>query len=316
MTAKTLREILLQRADFGTASVDAIDMQVRTGSSVPFKPYMMTGDAPAVSAIDMQVRTGSSVPFNAYMVPADAPAVDAIDMQVRTGSSVPFNAYMTPGEAPTVGAIDMQVRTGSSVPFASYMVSSDQPSVDPINMQVRTGSSVPYAGYMKDRKDIGAAPASQPIDMQVRTGSSVPFNAYMLGAHAEELLKRRVMISPVLVEWTYEIASDETFKGWLATKEILLSETRMGGDTEIKGVRYGGTYRVTGDGPTAVYKTIWGYTSEASMNAMHRLCSGDSASATLVQLELIDFVKGLKTFIAEAGDEHFGQTVMVSVAAG
>lgn len=231
MTAKTLREILLQRADFGTASVDAIDMQVRTGSSVPFKPYMMTGDAPAVSAIDMQVRTGSSVPFNAYMVPADAPAVDAIDMQVRTGSSVPFNAYM-------------------------------------------------------------------------------------LGAHAEELLKRRVMISPVLVEWTYEIASDETFKGWLATKEILLSETRMGGDTEIKGVRYGGTYRVTGDGPTAVYKTIWGYTSEASMNAMHRLCSGDSASATLVQLELIDFVKGLKTFIAEAGDEHFGQTVMVSVAAG
>jgi hypothetical protein len=49
---------------------------------------------------------------------------------------------------------------------------------------------------------------------------------------------------------------------------------------------------------------------------MHRLCSDGSASATLVQLELIDFVKGLKGFIAETGDRHFTQEVLVSAAAG
>jgi hypothetical protein len=52
------------------------------------------------------------------------------------------------------------------------------------------------------------------------------------------------------------------------------------------------------------------------MNAMHRLCSDGSASATLVQLELIDFVKGLRKFVAEAGEQHFAQEVLVSAAAG
>ena len=52
------------------------------------------------------------------------------------------------------------------------------------------------------------------------------------------------------------------------------------------------------------------------MHTMHRLCSDDSVTATLVQLELIDFVKGLKRFIAEAGDEHFSEEVMISAAAG
>ena len=244
-----------------------------------------------------------------------APSIGAIDMQVRTGSSVPFNAYMITGEPPSVGGIDMQVRTGSSVPFNAYMITGEAPSIGGIDMQVRTGSSVPFASYMKGRDDVGAAATAQAIEMQVRTGSSVPFNAYMLGAHAEELLKKRVMMAPVLVEWQYHIANEPAFKGWLATKEILLSEQRLDGDGEIKGVRYGGTYRVSTTSGTAIYKTVWGYTSEASMAAMHRLCSDSSASVNLVQLELINFVKGLKGFIAEAGDQHFSQTVLVSAAA-
>jgi hypothetical protein len=104
----------------------------------------------------------------------------------------------------------------------------------------------------------------------------------------------------------------------LGTREILLSENRMAGDPELKGVRYGGTYRLAdaaSDAGAVVYKTIWGYTSEAAMNTMHRLCSDDSVSAGLVQLELIDFVKGLKRFIAEAGDEHFSLEVLISAAA-
>ena len=219
-------------------------------------------------------------------------------------------------ERPSIDNIDMQVRTGCSVPFKPYMVTGEAPSVDGIDMQVRTGCSVPYADYMKGRRELGQTASAKSIDMQVRTGCSVPFNPYMLGAHAEELLKRRVMVAPVLVEWQFRIANEAAFKSWLRTKEILLSEARIGGDSEIKGVRYGGTYKVAGDDKTAVFKTLWGYTSEASMAAMHRLCSDGSASATLIQLELIDFVKGLKTFIAQGGDQHFTQGVMVSAAAG
>lgn len=79
-------------------------------------------EAPSVTAINMQVRTGTSVPFSPYMVDGSAPSVDAINMQVRTGTSVPFSPYMAAaGETPTVEAVNMQVRTGTSVPFATYM---------------------------------------------------------------------------------------------------------------------------------------------------------------------------------------------------
>lgn len=161
-----------------------------------------------------------------------------------------------------------------------------------------------------------APPAIESVNLQVRTGMSVPFNPYMLGAHAEELLKKRVMISPIVVAWRYKITNPEDFTRWLATREVLLSESRMSGDVELKGVRYGGTYRVAGQEDYAAFRTIWGYTSEAAMHSMNRLCSNDSSSATLVQLELIEFVKGLKRFIAEAGTQHFSEEILISAAAG
>lgn len=221
---------------------------------------------------------------------------------------------------PALESVNWQVRTGLSVPFASYMAgrgAGSEPSAEPVNFQVRTGLSVPFADFMKGRTSTDE-PAAEPVDFQVRTGLSVPFNPYMLGAHAEELLKKRIMISPVVVAWGYRVTSPEDFTGWLATREILLSESRMSGDAELKGVRYGGTYRVASehDDAGSSFKTIWGYTCEAAMHTMHRLCSDDSVTATLVQLELIDFVKGLKRFIAEAGDEHFSEEVMISAAAG
>lgn len=191
------------------------------------------------------------------------------------------------------------------------------PEIAAVNLQVRTGLSVPFASYMAAREE-APAPSAEPVPFQVRTGLSVPFNPYMLGAHAEELLKRRVMISPVVVAWRYRVSSPADFTGWLATREILLSESRMAGDAEVKGVRYGGTYSLaSNDGSAgAEFKTLWGYTSEAAMRSMHRLCSDDSVTATLVQLELIDFVNGLKRFIAEAGEAHFSEEVMISAAAG
>lgn len=215
---------------------------------------------------------------------------------------------------PAVTSVDFQVRTGLSVPFAPHMRGTDAaPSVEPVNLQVRTGLSVPFSPHMRD----GERPAVAPVDFQVRTGLSVPFNPYMLGAHAEELLRKRIMISPVLVAWRYRVASAEVFADWLATREILLSESRLSGDAGLKGVRYGGTYRVAGsDGPGAAYQTLWGYTNEAAMNAMDRLSRDDCASASLVELEVIDFVKGLKRFAAEGGEAHFSQEVLIGASAG
>jgi hypothetical protein len=255
----------------------------------------------------------------------EPPVIETLNCQVRTAASIPFAPHMLArigkDETPEIGTVNHQVRTAASVPFASYMLgrseADESPSVDAVSLQVRTAASVPFADYMTKR---GSAeqPVAEPVGVQVRTAATVPFNPYMLGAHAEELLKKRVMISPVLVVWRYRVTSDEKFAGWLAMREILLSESRISGDGELKGVRYGGTYRIAAetDGKGGLYKTVWGYTSESAMNAMHRLCSDGSASATLVQLELIDFVKGLKGFIAETGDRHFTQEVLVSAAAG
>ncbi len=250
----------------------------------------------------------------------EPPVVETLNCQVRTAASIPFAPHMLArvgnDDGPEVGAVNHQVRTAASVPFASYML-GESPSVDPVSLQVRTAASVPFADYMTKRGNADQ-PAAERVGMQVRTAATVPFNPYMLGAHAEELLKKRVMISPVLVVWRYRVTSDEKFAGWLAMREILLSESRISGDGELKGVRYGGTYRIAAesDAKGSLYKTVWGYTSESAMNAIHRLCSDGSASATLVQLELVDFVKGLKGFIAEAGDRHFTQEVLVSAAAG
>jgi hypothetical protein len=152
-----------------------------------------------------------------------------------------------------------------------------------------------------------------------RTDTQIALNPFLLGPYAQELLKRRVMISPVLVRWTYRVLEAERFTGWLATREILLSESRMSGDAELVGVRYGGTYAIASapahdDG--AAYETLWGYASEEAMASVHRLCGDPDVSATIIQLELKDFVTGLKRFIASAGDHHFAQDVLVATSAG
>lgn len=89
----------------------------------------------------------------------------------------------------------------------------------------------------------------------------------------------------------------------------------MSQDPELQGLRYGGTYKVAGTpGKMSLYKTLWGFDSEAVSQHMHRLCSDTALSPTLIQLELIDFVNGLKKFVTEAGDAHFGQEVLTAAA--
>ena len=63
---------------------------------------MVALEAPTVEPINLQVRTGMSVPFARHMLAtAEAPSVEPINLQVRTGMSVPFASYMVETTSPS-----------------------------------------------------------------------------------------------------------------------------------------------------------------------------------------------------------------------
>jgi hypothetical protein len=88
-------------------------------------------EAPTVGSVNLQVRTGMSVPFAPHMLDGSAPSVTDVNLQVRTGMSVPFQPHMLEkgdtAASPTVENVNLQVRTGMSVPFASFMVAEPKP---------------------------------------------------------------------------------------------------------------------------------------------------------------------------------------------
>jgi hypothetical protein len=154
-----------------------------------------------------------------------------------------------------------------------------------------------------------------------RAATDIAADPFRMTAYASELVGRRVMLAPVLVTWQYNVASHKRFLGWLGTREILMSDVRLGADAVVQDVRYCGTYRV-GSGASedgrdlgGTYRTIWGYTSEDAMHAMHRLASGPKDPTTIIQNDLIEFVTTIKKFVAEAGDKHFSQEVLFGGAA-
>ena len=160
-----------------------------------------------------------------------------------------------------------------------------------------------------------------------RDTTVLPTDPFRLTPYAQELVARRVMLAPVLVAWQYNVASHKRFTGWLGTREILMSDSRLGIDAELREIRYCGTYRVdvgpAGAGTLAdgrdlggTYRTLWGYTTEAGMLAVQRLATNPNGPTTIVQNDLIEFIATLKRFVAEAGGQHFSQDVLMGAAAG
>jgi hypothetical protein len=171
----------------------------------------------------------------------------------------------------------------------------------------------------------GGASALAATVKPVRVATALPADPFHLTPYALELVARRVMLAPVLVNWQYNVASHKRFTGWLGTREILMSDVRLGADAELSGVRYCGTYRVgsgTSDAPGdgrdlgGTYRTMWGYTSEAAMLAVQRLATNPNGPTTIIQNDLIEFIATIKRYVAEAGDQHFSQEVLVGAASG
>ena len=188
------------------------------------------------------------------------------------------------------------------------------PRAETADLQVRTGVSIAFSPHMRGRE--GDA-ATQTGDGHGRDATTLEFDPFQMGPTGHNLMMRHVLLAPVVVGWRYRIANEHGFKNWLSTREILLSQARMAFDPEVAGIRYGGTYRIGGGGSAAgVYKTMWGYETESAMGFMHALASDPSIHPTIVQSEIIDFINGMKRFIAEAGDEHFSQEVLIAASAG
>jgi hypothetical protein len=155
-----------------------------------------------------------------------------------------------------------------------------------------------------------------------RTATVLTVDPYRLTPYAAELMARHLMLAPVLVTWQYNVANHKRFIGWLGTREILMSDVRLGIDAELRDLRYCGTYRLgagaADDGRDlgGTYRTMWGYKTEAAMLAVQRLATNPNGPTTIVQNDLIDFIATIKRYVAEAGDEHFSQEVTMGAAAG
>jgi hypothetical protein len=181
------------------------------------------------------------------------------------------------------------------------------------------------------KSTIHGAPSGAKDPKPERSATVLPIDPFHLTPYAHELVSRRVMLAPVLVIWQYNVASHKRFTGWLGTREILMSDVRLGIDEVLRDVRYCGTYRV-GAGPTSstsdtsttndgrdlggTYRTMWGYTTEAAMHHMQRLATNPDGPTTIVQNDFIEFIATIKRYVAEAGDNHFSQDVMIGAAAG
>jgi hypothetical protein len=175
----------------------------------------------------------------------------------------------------------------------------------------------------------GAALKSTIHDAQIATAraktahgaTELASDPFSMTPYSQELFARRVMLAPVLVTWQYNVASHKRFTGWLGTREILMSDVRLGADPALRDIRYCGTYRVeagnVGDGRDlgGTYRTMWGYTTEMAMHTVQRLATNPNGPTTIIQNDLIEFITTIKRFVAEGGDQHFAQEVWMGASA-
>ena len=152
------------------------------------------------------------------------------------------------------------------------------------------------------------------LDQLPRELGSDPF---LWTPHLAGLFDRQIMIAPLVMLWKYQIRDLTRFCDWLAARDIVLNDQRLGRDARLAGIRYCGTY-VSGSSigsGRAQCTTIWGYATREAMMAMEELCANRFATKTIVQSDLFEFVVGLREFLADHRDGGIVQEILVSSAA-
>jgi hypothetical protein len=187
----------------------------------------------------------------------------------------------------------------------------------------RTFSSPSPGQILKGQSNRQRLPASTGT---ARTAGTIEVgsNPFASDPYGAALIERGVLLAPLLVQWSYKVASARPFAKWLKTKELLMSDARLGIDDQTLGVHYFGTYieqpahtetehdQAAG---TVNCQTLWGFSDEDAMNHMFELCRGTVERVSIVESDLRDFVTGLKTYIQETGSSHFSQNVLLAPAA-
>lgn len=149
-----------------------------------------------------------------------------------------------------------------------------------------------------------------------RRATELAHDPFGLSPHGQAMRDADVMLAPLTMVWDYRVPDAATFASWLATKEILLKPARLASDPRLSGMRYAGSYRVASDlDEKPRFRTIWGFTEQGAIDSMQALCGGTYEMATITQIDLIEFVEGIKRAVAAAGDEHFSQDVLVATPA-
>jgi hypothetical protein len=186
-------------------------------------------------------------------------------------------------------------------------------SVNPTDQHQAQTFSTPSPGEILRRQSRRA----KPNKARAATGAKIAASAFNGGQRLVATRERGVVLAPIIVEWTYRVASPEAFSKWLRTKEILLSDARFGVCSETSGLHYFGTYLRAEDGtdPQAqgvASQTIWGFTGREAFDHFFALGKGDVTRLSIVETDLKDFLSGLRGFVREFDASSFRQSVLVS----
>lgn len=153
------------------------------------------------------------------------------------------------------------------------------------------------------------APEAKPA----RSATELARDPFELTPHGQAMLDANVTLAPLTMVWDYRVTDAAAFSSWLATKDMLLKPARLANDPRLAGMRYAGSYRVASDTDEKPrFRTVWGFTDQSAIDSMQALCGGNYETATITQIDLIEFVEGIKRAISAAGDEHFSQDVLVA----
>ncbi len=165
--------------------------------------------------------------------------------------------------------------------------------------------------------DVVPKQAPTPMPPPQTPAQDLPYDPFEPQPHIAAMIDRSIVFAPLVVHWTYRVASLQGFREWLMTRDIVLGPARLRADPRLSGLRYGGTYFSSpfdDQDQAANTRTVWGYDSNEAMAAMHDLCSGKTKVRSIVENDLLGFVTELGQFIAQAGTQHFQQHVLVSAS--
>jgi len=149
--------------------------------------------------------------------------------------------------------------------------------------------------------------------------------------HIAAMMKHDIVLAPLVLHWRYRVLDAKRFQDWLVTRDIIFNSNRLDIDCDLAGMRYGGTYffssistpcdkSISLDRCSTPLKgvtclTVWGFRSQKAINFMNGLYSSHISECSIVQNDLLNFIRELKTFIKAPLSQNFTEDILISASA-